>query len=147
MFELRPFDPGDLHEVMGLVNREMRYEYSPDVYLSMHQAWSEGFVVCTYYRKVVGFIMCGITPVHSLRVLLLVIRKEFTSRGLGRQLMDVMIKRAEARGIYTITLEVRVSNDKAIRFYETYGLRVTGRAKGFYKDGEDALVMQKVLSN
>ena len=147
MYEFRPFDPGDLHEVMSIVNREMRYEYSPDVYHSIHQAWSGGFVVCTYYRKIVGFIMCGVTPAHALRILLLVVRKEFTSRGLARKMMDVMLRKAEVRGINTLTLEVRVSNDRAIRFYRTYGLRVIRQAKGFYKDGGDALVMEKVLSS
>jgi ribosomal-protein-alanine N-acetyltransferase len=147
VYELRPFDPKDLFDVMGIVNNEMRYEYSPEVYLSMHNAWPDGFVVATYYRKVIGFIMAGITPQHDLRVLLLVIRSEFKSKGLGRRLMDHMERKAKFRGINRLTLEVRVSNEEALRFYRRFGMRVTGRTKGFYKDGEDALVLEKVLSS
>jgi [ribosomal protein S18]-alanine N-acetyltransferase len=147
MFEFRPFDPGDLHEVMGIVNREMKYEYSPDVYLSMHQAWPAGFILCTYYRKIAGFIMCGVTPQHALRVLLLVVRSEFKGRGIGKELMNMMILRAEARGIPKVTLEVRVSNEPAMAFYRRMGMTLAGRAKGFYRDGEDALILEKVLSS
>ena len=147
MYDLRLFDPEDLFEIMGIVNSEMKYEYSPEIYLNLHHAWPEGFVVVTYYRKVIGFIMTGITPQHDLRVLLLVIRSEFKSRGLGKELMDHMVEKATLRGIHRLILEVRVSNEKALRFYHRYGMKVIGRAKGFYKDGEDAFVLEKILFN
>jgi ribosomal-protein-alanine N-acetyltransferase len=45
-------------------------------------------------------------------------------------------------GAKWVTLEVRASNDKAIRMYEGFGFKVIGRRKGYYTDnGEDALVM------
>jgi [ribosomal protein S18]-alanine N-acetyltransferase len=42
------------------------------------------------------------------------------------------------------TLEVRVSNDEAIRLYERLGFRSRGVRRGYYTDNrEDALVMWK----
>ena len=41
-----------------------------------------------------------------------------------------------------ITLEVRVSNLPAIKFYEKYGFKSLGTRKGYYQDNnEDALIM------
>jgi len=41
-----------------------------------------------------------------------------------------------------ITLEVRISNDHAIRLYEAFGFRIIGRRRGYYTDNsEDAVVM------
>ena len=147
MYDLRLFDPEDLFEVMSIVNDEMKYEYSPEIYLNLHNAWPDGFVVVTYFRKVVGFIMTGITPQHDLRILLLVIRLEFKSRGLGKELMNHVTEKAKVRGIHRLTLEVRINNEKAIAFYQRFGMKIIGRAKGFYKDGEDAFVLEKILSN
>jgi ribosomal-protein-alanine N-acetyltransferase len=40
-----------------------------------------------------------------------------------------------------VTLEVRVSNQAAIRFYERMGFQLTGRVSGYYTNGEDAFRM------
>lgn len=41
-----------------------------------------------------------------------------------------------------ITLEVRVSNEPAIKLYEKYGFKSLGTRKGYYQDNnEDALIM------
>ena len=41
-----------------------------------------------------------------------------------------------------LTLEVRVSNEPAIRLYEKYGFQSLGTRKGYYQDNnEDALIM------
>ena len=147
MYEFRAFKEGDLFEVMKIVNTEMKYEYSPDIYLSLQKAWPGGFIVVTYYQRIIGFIMCGITPIRSVRILLLVLRKEFTSRGIGNALVEKIIERTKARGLHRLTLEVRVGNAKAISFYKKMGFRSIDIAKGFYKDGEDAYILEKVLSN
>lgn len=51
------------------------------------------------------------------------------------------------KGCLKAVLEVRVSNGRAIRFYEKHGFTQVGRRKGYYSDsGEDALIFDKELS-
>jgi ribosomal-protein-alanine N-acetyltransferase len=64
-------------------------------------------------------------------------------RGVGRALLEDLLARAEALGVETISLEVRVSNFAAQWLYRAYGFRVAGLRRRYYRDtGEDALIMQ-----
>src|SRR5712691_10077498 len=50
--------------------------------------------------------------------------------------------RAYQLGSRWLTLEVRPSNDVAVRLYEKFGFKVIGRRRGYYTDNnEDAIVM------
>ena len=69
------------------------------------------------------------------------VAKKFRGQGIGTQLFAEIIRRAKLRGLTAITLEVRVSNVAAIKLYEKFGLKSVGVRKGYYEDGEDALIM------
>ncbi len=71
---------------------------------------------------------------------------DFRSKGVGKALMDELSKRLVGRGIRDIVLDVRVSNSRAIAFYEKYGFGVITRRKGFYSTPpEDSFTMLKSL--
>ena len=63
-------------------------------------------------------------------------------RGVGQELLSELIGRLAQKEIYRIVLEVRVSNEPAIRLYENQGFVTMGKRKNFYeKPVEDAYVM------
>jgi ribosomal-protein-alanine N-acetyltransferase len=63
-------------------------------------------------------------------------------RGVGRRLLAHSLDDARAGGAAFATLEVRVSNDRAIALYESFGFRPVAMRRRYYSDtGEDALVM------
>ncbi len=65
-------------------------------------------------------------------------------RGIGRELVDTALRRAQARGIRSAVLEVRVTNAPAIRLYESRGFVREGIRKGFYEcPKEDAYIYKK----
>lgn len=64
------------------------------------------------------------------------------NKGVGSELVEQLKKEAQARGTEKIFLEVRVSNEPAIRLYEKQGFEQVGCRKNFYeKPREDAWVM------
>ena len=67
--------------------------------------------------------------------------EKFRGLGIGTKLFAEIIRQVKLRGVNAITLEVRVSNTTAIKLYENFGLKSVGRRKGYYEDGEDALIM------
>ena len=67
-------------------------------------------------------------------------------RGIAEALMRELERLLPLRGAERITLEVRASNDPAIRLYEKLGYARVGLRKGYYeKPREDAVIMQRDL--
>jgi ribosomal-protein-alanine N-acetyltransferase len=70
------------------------------------------------------------------------VRQDVQHQGYGRIIFAGLVQAAYDMGAKWITLEVRASNDSAMRMYENFGFKVIGRRKGYYTDnGEDAIVM------
>jgi ribosomal-protein-alanine N-acetyltransferase len=66
--------------------------------------------------------------------------------GVGRALFAHCLERAFERGVTRATLEVRVSNARAIALYEDHGFIPVALRKRYYSDtDEDALVMLKMV--
>lgn len=62
--------------------------------------------------------------------------------GLGKAMMALVMDWAKSLNICRLTLEVRVSNKKAIQMYEKLGFISAGIRKAYYEDnGEDANIM------
>ena len=67
-------------------------------------------------------------------------------QGLAEALMRELEQQLLPKGVAQITLEVRVSNEPAIRLYEKLGYARVGVRKGYYeKPREDALILRKEL--
>ena len=70
------------------------------------------------------------------------VRHDLHHNGYGRILFAGLVQAAYDMGAKWVTLEVRTTNDNAMRMYEGFGFKVIGRRKGYYTDnGEDAIVM------
>lgn len=68
----------------------------------------------------------------------------YRNKGIGKTLMQKLIAESMEVGIHRFTLEVRVSNERAIHLYESLGFNTAGVRKNFYdKPNEDALIMWK----
>ena len=87
--------------------------------------------------------------VHAEEVSLLNITISPNWRGFGfaRKLMTIMVNEAVRDEIPKVTLEVRPSNESAIRLYERLGFKLTHERKQFYQNGESAYVMELKTSD
>ena len=82
--------------------------------------------------------------VDAWHVMNIAVAPEQRGRGIATMLLERLFELTaddEHRGY---TLEVRVSNDTAIRLYERLGFEARGIRRGYYTDNrEDALIMWK----
>jgi ribosomal-protein-alanine N-acetyltransferase len=63
-------------------------------------------------------------------------------RRVATRLMSALCHHARDRGTSALTLEVRVSNERAIALYRRFGFAPTGVRKNYYSEtNEDALIM------
>lgn len=71
---------------------------------------------------------------------------QYQGQGLGKKLMNEMIALAIEAGCTTMSLEVRISNVKAIQLYESVGFKKATIRKDYYQNNhEDAYLMVKGL--
>ncbi|MDE4907877.1 GNAT family N-acetyltransferase [Methanogenium marinum] len=67
--------------------------------------------------------------------------------GIGRALMKALEERFEALGIWELSLSVHPENKHARSLYESLGYMVTETVCGYFGEGEDRLIMKKVLNS
>ncbi len=141
-FYLRNFHPRDIPRIALIVADALREHYEPSLYLSLSQQWPEGFLVAQdRMAEPQGFLL-GVnqTPGEG-RILMFAVDREWRNLHLGRALMLEFLRRSRARGLARVTLEVRVGNRTAIRFYTRFGFTVTDRLHAYYSDGESGYQM------
>lgn len=64
-------------------------------------------------------------------------------QGTGRRLTEALIEECRKKGLLSLTLEVRASNEAAIKLYESLGFKHLGVRPRFYDfPKEDALMMK-----
>ncbi len=68
------------------------------------------------------------------------IRKDMWGQGYGRRLMEFLIDYFRGKA-QRLLLDVRRSNIRAIRLYQSLGFKIVAERKGYYSDGENAFQM------
>ena len=91
-------------------------------------------------EQLAGFL-CSWLIAGELQIQNLATLPSMRRRGIAVHLLEHAILRSRAKGLTSIWLEVRVSNQPAIALYERFGFSVNGTRSAYYADGEDALIM------
>jgi len=151
---IREARPEDLEEIIN-INLACLREHYPDYFWRDHlQLWGKAFLVAEFEGKIVGYIMTrversmgymgGFFPRKVGHIVSIAVLPEFRRRGIATALMREAIGRLrELYKVKEVYLEVRVSNEPAIRLYEKLGFKKVRRLKYYYLDGEDAWVMAR----
>jgi [ribosomal protein S18]-alanine N-acetyltransferase len=94
-------------------------------------------------RRVAAFCACWVVY-DELHINTLAVDPELRRRGLGTHLMRRLLAEAAREGAQRALLEVRRSNEVALRLYESLGFSVTATRRNYYtQPEEDALVLTK----
>ena len=94
--------------------------------------------------EMVAYLVCSRydTVWHLMNV---AVDDRMRRQGIASTLMERLFELAD-RPNEQYTLEVRTSNDSAIRLYERFGFRAAGRRRAYYHDNrEDALIMWRTV--
>lgn len=74
----------------------------------------------------------------------LAVREDCRRLGIGRKLVEALVAALKEKNSRILMLEVRVSNEPAIKLYEKLGFVQVGRRPNYYfKPREDALILRK----
>jgi [ribosomal protein S18]-alanine N-acetyltransferase len=147
LVKFRAMLPSDVPAVGALERASYTFPWSDGIFRDCLRvgylcrvAELEGELVCY------GVVAMGAGEAHILN---LCVAERLRSRGVGRQMLLLLLERARQAGMAEAFLEVRPSNPHAIALYQSAGFEQVGRRKGYYQavDGrEDALVLKVDLA-
>jgi ribosomal-protein-alanine N-acetyltransferase len=148
---IRRCDPSDLIPVMEINMKTLPEHYSDYFYESLLAELPESFLVAEVNGKLVGYIMCkteyGFSNFKKLgfvkkgHVVSVAVLESQRKKGIGRALVEEAIAGTKIKKADELYLEVRCSNNEAVRLYEKIGFIIKQRIKSYYRDGEDAYLM------
>jgi len=93
--------------------------------------------------NLIGFVAGDPRPSQGLAWIATIgVDPGYQRRGIGRALLNACEEQIK---LPLVKLTVRLSNRVAVSLYEKEGYRAIDIWKGYYDDGEDGMVMEKIL--
>lgn len=142
--KIRNFEMPDIRRLMEIEEQSF-LDGDAGLYLELYEEWPEGFLVAEKEGKVIGFVVVVLTPEGEGRVFALAVDSRYRAGGVGRTLLKAAFAVLRKIRIGYVRLETRVSNVVAQRLYKSMGFVEIGFVPFYYKNGEGAIEMRKVL--
>ena len=133
---IRKVRPADFDELLKIEAEAFpKSQYDRGQFWNLHQTYPDTFLV-DVYDFINGYIVFSLEG----HLISMAVSSERRRMGTGTRLVQEAITHCAGK---PLLLEVRVSNVGAQDFYLALGFTFIGRAKGYYHDGEDALLMER----
>ena len=97
-------------------------------------------------KKLLGLCSAWLV-IDELQITFIAVHPTYQRRGLGKFLFSELIKHSKSLQTNHINLEVKKNNEQAKAFYKSMGFKTVGQRSNFYKDGSDALILNKGTLN
>ena len=149
---IRRFEGGDVEAVLALERScaELAHWDKKD-YQDVVIGRMEGWVAARedarergkegHDSELAGFIVIRQVH-HEVEILNLAVEAQERKKGIGSRLLKEAMEHAAKNGAVRTFLEVRLSNDAAMKLYRQHGFGVVGRRIGYYHSPtEDALTL------
>lgn len=133
--------PQDAVEVAALERIIFTMPWSENGFLTSLQSPDTLYLIARVGGRIAGY--CGfLQSFDEADITNVAVAPDFRGRGIGTRMLRELMARGRERGVSRYTLEVRQSNEAAIRLYRKLGFSSVGIRKNFYeKPREHALIM------
>ena len=141
---IRPFELGDLAAVSSIEEACFDDPYPEYFFRQLSEANPATFLVALREKFLVGYAIMD-RWADRYHLVSIAVHPEHRRRGVAQLLMTRLESLLASGRI--IRLEVRKNNKPAIAFYTKNGYNLAGVEEHYYRDGEDALIMEKTHSS
>jgi ribosomal-protein-alanine N-acetyltransferase len=142
--EIRRLTYADLPQVIAIERRAFTTPWSLAMFVLELSKPSGICLAAVRGERIVGYLVCSRydTIWHLMNV---AVDDRLRRQGIALALIEHLFAVADQPG-EQFTLEVRTSNESAIRLYESFGFHAAGRRRGYYHDNrEDAVIMWRTV--
>ncbi|MEJ2241051.1 MAG: ribosomal protein S18-alanine N-acetyltransferase [Candidatus Bathyarchaeota archaeon] len=113
-------------------------------YQYLNEYSDDFFVVLDHSESVVGYAIL-VEKNGNGYLLSIAVHPKSRNKGIAAILIEFLENKCKEKGYKKLILEVRMNNNNAIKVYRKFGLKKVGIKLGYYGDGENALMMEKIL--
>jgi ribosomal-protein-alanine N-acetyltransferase len=142
---IRPMTQADLKQVLVIEHLCHRAPWSEAMFLNELANPLSRIDLLWRGPDLAGFL-CSWRVCEELTILNVATAPNMRRSGVAHALLEQVLNRNLQTGLESALLEVRPSNFAAIALYQSFGFREINRRQRYYSDGEDALVMQLILT-
>ena len=141
--ELYPVSYSDLDQITRIEKETNEYPWSLNNFESSLDAGNSS-IVLKERKNIVGYAFFSVIGTDS-HLLNITISKDYQGKGFGKKILKKVLLQSKVLGATIVFLEVRVSNLRAISFYEKFGFKRDAIRYNYYAGSpkEDALLMSK----
>jgi ribosomal-protein-alanine N-acetyltransferase len=142
--EIRRLTYADLPQVIAIERRAFPTPWSLAMFVLELSKPSGICLAGLIEGRLVGYLVCSRydTVWHLMNV---AVDDHLRRQGIATSLLERLFELGD-RPSEQYTLEVRTSNESAIRMYEGFNFRAAGRRRAYYHDNrEDALIMWRTV--
>ena len=148
-YHIRPFRMSDLDDVLAIERASFGADaYDRNLFAELFGECGRLFLVAAA-RPGIRAYMVTATAVRrstlSAELVSVAVAPACRGQGIASALMRSTLRRLRLRRVRQLTLAVRVSNRHAQALYAKFGFARLRRVRRYYEDGEDALVLRKLL--
>ncbi len=143
---IRPISEADLDAVLQIERDCYPHPWSFQQFRQELENPVASLLICEIEDKIVGYI-CYWLIAGEMQILNVATAPQLRRKGVAAQLLEQAFKRCVPADLLSAWLEVRATNQAAITLYQRHGFKQSGARKGYYRDGEDAILMVKVFNN
>ena len=137
---IREMAEGDIKEIAELEKECFSEPWSENSLADELSNETARFYVLCAGENLLGYIGAN-NICNEVYITNVAVNGEYRGKGYGKILVNHLIRQSEAERAFFITLEVRKSNENAIKLYEKCGFKLIGERKNFYsKPTENALI-------
>lgn len=144
-FTIRKMTADDIPAILAVETDVFTTTWSEQAFIDEYNNPLTTYLLLCNSENVIGYAGFWLV-VDEAQITNVAIKHDWQGLGLGRELMQALIKEARKLKALSISLEVRASNLVAQNLYISLGFQEVGIRPGYYLDNkETALLMQLTI--
>ncbi len=144
MIKIREMKFEDYEKIKDNLQKEFDEFWTVSILKSELENDNSRYIVALKNREIVGFAGIIILP-DDTEITNIVTKKSERKKGIGKLLLDKLIKITREEKKEIISLEVNEKNIIAIDLYKKFGFEEVGKRKRYYNGIDDAIIMNKKI--